>query len=85
MLQKMQYGRGKVIIRQADVADSMQIRGILKGIYEEYHRIDGIFHYAGVNSGQTGKLLWEQRLSDFEEELKAKVKGTLILHLQIAR
>ena len=85
MLQKMQYGRGKVIIRQADVADSMQIRGILKGIYEEYHRIDGIFHYAGVNSGQTGKLLWEQRLSDFEEELKAKVKGTLILYEEAER
>ncbi len=80
MLQKIQYGKGKVQIKQADITDCIQIREVLKQIYAEYHRIDGVFHYAGVNSGKTGKLLRDQILTDFEEEVKAKIKGTAILY-----
>src|SRR6185436_12277194 len=66
----------EVVVETADVADLEAMRGVASRALERWGRIDGVIHAAGLPGG--GLLALRSRES-LDEEIRAKVQGTLVL------
>jgi surfactin family lipopeptide synthetase A len=67
----------KVRYYTADVADEKQLSKVWKSVLDEFGKIDGIIHAAGVAGDG---FLIRKPYAVFEEVLAAKVNGTMNLH-----
>ena len=64
----------EVVVEAADVADAGALRAVACRAVERFGRLDGVIHAAGVPGGGLIELRTRESL---EEELAAKVRGTL--------
>ena len=60
-----------------DVCDRRQMEQTLALIKEKYHRIDGVFHAAGVLKDG---LIKDKSFADFQAVLQPKIQGALVLN-----
>nr|ADN68484.1 SorI [Sorangium cellulosum] len=67
---------GKAIYAQADVCDVERMRAVVARARDEFGRVDGVLHAAGVLGGD---LMGKVSLRDFEKTLAPKIDGTLAL------
>jgi NADP-dependent 3-hydroxy acid dehydrogenase YdfG/acyl carrier protein len=66
----------EVMIAAADVADLAAMRNVVSQAIERFGRIDGVIHAAGLPGG--GLLALRSRES-LDEEMRAKLQGTLVV------
>jgi acyl transferase domain-containing protein len=67
----------QVLVCAADVADSEQMRRVLARTQEQFGRLDGVIHAAGIAGG--GLIQLKERTAA-DAVLSPKVQGTLTLH-----
>ncbi|XXZ17164.1 type I polyketide synthase [Sorangium sp. So ce315] len=67
---------GKAIYARADVSDVDRMRAVVARARDEFGRVDGVLHAAGVLGGD---LMGKVSLRDFEKPLAPKIDGTLAL------
>ena len=75
-LQALEEAGGKAIYVSADVGDEPQMRRCFEQGRARFGRIDGVIHAAGVVESS---ILYEKELVRFEEALRPKIRGTLVL------
>ncbi len=67
---------GRVSYRQVDVADLDQVTQLITALQEEYGRLDGILHSAGLNADN---FILKKGGAEFSEVLVPKIIGTFNL------
>src|SRR4029077_18445093 len=67
---------GRVMYRQTDIGDPEQVRKLIAGIIDEYGRLDGILHSAGLIADD---FILKKNAADFRAVLMPKVTGTVNL------
>jgi NADP-dependent 3-hydroxy acid dehydrogenase YdfG len=66
----------RVGYRQVDLADLEQVRRLIASVHDEYGRLDGILHIAGMNADNS---IVKKTAAEFSQVLMPKVTGTFHL------
>jgi acyl carrier protein len=74
----------QILIRQADVADEAQMRGLLAEIDARFGRLDGVFHTAGVSGPDFFAAVPELTVEQTEAHFRPKVHGLYVLERVLA-
>ena len=71
---------GNIRVFTADISNIYQMEHVLDEVEQEFGRINGLIHAAGMTGKDTSRSLSEMTASDFVEQLKPKMYGTWVLH-----
>ncbi len=69
---------GRVHFEQADVSDEARMKAVVDACEARFGPISGVLHTAATIDGYGA--IQKRKKPDFEESMKAKVQGTLVLH-----
>lgn len=73
---EIQNSESEIHYFSADVADAKSMEGLCEKVKEQYGRIDGVIHAAGLVNDQ---LIKNKTIEDFKEVLRPKVYGGKVL------
>jgi acyl transferase domain-containing protein/thioesterase domain-containing protein/acyl carrier protein len=65
-----------LLIKQASVEDKEQMRSVIQSVMQEFGKIDGVIHAAGVPGGGVAQL---KTTEEYSKVLQPKLQGTHIL------
>ncbi|MEY4484937.1 MAG: hypothetical protein RL693_2389, partial [Verrucomicrobiota bacterium] len=78
MMESMSSGGAKVLYREFDVTDESAVKSLVDSIRNEFGRLDGILHAAGIHRDS---FITKKSTAEFRDVLAAKVTGTINLDL----
>jgi len=65
---------------QVDVTDAFKMKQAVNEIYAKYHKVNGVFHCAGIGAGMKGTSLGDETYENFSAVVKPKKNGTYVLY-----
>jgi polyketide synthase PksJ len=78
ILSDIKKSQGTVSFYQADICDKKRMIELVRDCEARYGKINGVLHTAAV-ADEFGAIQ-KRKKTDFEDSMRVKVKGTLILH-----
>ncbi len=73
----------KILIQKCDIVDANELNKTLTFVENEFGRIDGIFHTAGITGKDAFVMINEINENDIHKQLSAKVGGLINLNNEI--
>jgi acyl carrier protein len=78
-LQEIERQGGEVVVISADVGRVEQMGAVASRIDEQYGRIDGVIHAAGIVGGESMRAIADTRPVECERHFQPKLHGVLAL------
>ena len=75
-IREIEENGSKVVLYSADVSDREAMREVFDGLRNDFGRINGIVHCAGVAGDG---FLYKKSIEDFDSVIRPKINGTVIL------
>lgn len=69
----------ELVVLQADIASEAEAAGALAHIYNQYKRLDGVFHLAGITGTRALQLLSDLDEAELIHQLRPKAVGSNVL------
>lgn len=82
-LQELQGCNGQVVYFNCNIADRSELSIVLKKSRENFVKIDGVFHTAGVIGDDAIRLLSQCSAEDFQIQFESKLHGIVALHKEL--
>jgi phthiocerol/phenolphthiocerol synthesis type-I polyketide synthase E len=78
-LDAVQHARSEIVVHAVNAADPDQLRRVFDQVEQQWGRIDGVLHLAGVTGAATLQTADDFQPGDAEPQFEAKVRGTYAL------
>ncbi|MBW4431899.1 MAG: SDR family NAD(P)-dependent oxidoreductase [Pelatocladus maniniholoensis HA4357-MV3] len=78
-IKELESNGAKVLIVTADVSNLEQMQNVIAQAQQQFGRLNGVIHAAGVVQGESIEAIENLSKSDCEQQFKPKVQGVLVL------